>query len=267
MRLLALLALCILLLAGTGCAHNAYAPVHFVVVLDTSASINPESQKQAFQAVEELASRLKRGDSLSVVPILDDADTELQGRILRLHVPEQREAYDADLKRFREEALKRLLAFRHYFLSNPGERTDIVGTLPVATEEFADDFSQTHRVLILLSDLIEDDGELNFRTDPKIADKEAAQKLAHRMPKADLLASKSIRVYLGELRSRELASLRKERRTAIRQFWISYFEERGLSCRLSTDGPAGTRQAGMRELRRCGVQRHYQRCRTDSTID
>ena len=55
-------------------------------------------------------------------------------------------------------------------LAHPSLRTDILGTLDLAGEEFAadaeNDRQQPHRALVILSDFIEDEDTYRFAFDP-----------------------------------------------------------------------------------------------------
>jgi len=60
-----------------------------------------QTQQQMFEAIKDAALHLRRGDNLTIIPITDDAEADLQGQILHYEVApiEQREAYDGDLRK------------------------------------------------------------------------------------------------------------------------------------------------------------------------
>src|SRR5579864_1928438 len=95
--------LILLLAAGMlGCGRQQQ-PRHIVILPDVSGSIDRESLEEAFKAIDELVGHLQRGDRITVIPILGDAQAEASGRIIRFEVPTERRAYDADLSDFRRK--------------------------------------------------------------------------------------------------------------------------------------------------------------------
>src|SRR5258706_6751948 len=83
---------------------------HLVFLIDVSASIDKQAQQQAFEAVLKTIREANRGDAISVIPITGDAETQAQGSILRLRVPENRSAYDQDLQNFADQTARSLEA-------------------------------------------------------------------------------------------------------------------------------------------------------------
>ena len=109
-----------LLLATAACERKTPPARQVIALIDVSASIEPEAQQSAFQALENIASRLRRGDSLVVIPITGDAGNESQGRILRLTLAERREAYDQDLRRAAANLRRSLEETKAATARNPG---------------------------------------------------------------------------------------------------------------------------------------------------
>jgi len=74
-----------LLGCGSGCSRRV--PVATVILVDPSASVTEQGRRDEFAAVGALIPKMQRGDTLAVVPITDNAAADMEGRVLRLHVP------------------------------------------------------------------------------------------------------------------------------------------------------------------------------------
>lgn len=179
MKINKLLIVPVLAVALLGCGKRESR--HVVIMPDVSGSIERESLEQAFKAVDELAGHLQRGDRLTIIPILGDAEAEASGKILRFEIPANRQAYDIDLREFRSKLSSTLNDMRANAITHPGSKTDILGSLTLAQQDFQSASMQTKKLLIVLSDFIQDDAMLNFGTDRNLADRVHAKKLAERM--------------------------------------------------------------------------------------
>jgi hypothetical protein len=82
MKIKRILIVSVLAVALIGCGKHE--PRHFIIMPDVSGSIDRESLEQAFKAIDELASHLRRRDRLTIVPILGDAEAEASGKICAL---------------------------------------------------------------------------------------------------------------------------------------------------------------------------------------
>src|SRR5207302_10684390 len=91
--------------------------------------------------------------------------------------------------------------------------------------------------LIILTDFIQEDREIDFQRDRRIATVGAARELAAQITKVRTFNFKGIQVYLGLLRSHEYADMGRNRREAIQEFWIRYFKYCGGDVRFIIDGP------------------------------
>jgi hypothetical protein len=209
---------------------------HLVILIDVSGSIEKAAERDAYQAIADGVKLCKRGDSFSMIPITSDAETQTQGHILRFKAPAVREAYDQDLKRFADTVRRSLEESKAAAVTTPGARTDILGTIRLAQEEFGLDAPGTERVLVVLSDFVQDDAGLNFKTERLLATPASTNTLAIRLGKG-LEFPVTMRVFLGSLRSTDLAGLDRERRRAIQEFWMQYFISRGVQPIFATDGP------------------------------
>jgi hypothetical protein len=227
----------ILLLAATllGCGRQQ-TPRHIVILPDVSGSIDRGAEEDAFKAIEDLVSHLERGDKITVIPILGDAQAEASGRIIRFEVPSNRQAYDSDLRYFAAKVRDSLEELKTLATKYPGTKTDIVGSISLAVQEFQFDPGGTKGLLILLSDFIHETDEINFRTDKRLNTQSDAKEFAGQIMKREGLDLRCVPVYLGLLRSPEYADLSWSHRTAIQAFWINYFKSAKGKPWFATDG-------------------------------
>ncbi len=217
----------------SGCSHPA--PKATVEVLDTSLSITPRAEHAAENAILDQISRMGRGDRLILIPITGDAQNDAGGRILRLLAPTEREAYDNDLRRFHAEAKKQYAAWLAS-LDPHQMRTDILGTLDVAQQEFAATPKNADRRLIILSDFLEDDPSYRFVSSPQLASPGRARALAVVTRTDRGFALPGVPVCLGRLESGDFAPLSPHRKEAVRAFWAEYLDDRGQAPALRFDG-------------------------------
>lgn len=225
----------VLAVALLGCGKRE--PRHLVIMTDVSGSIDRESLEQAFKAIDELAGHLQRGDRLTIIPILGDAEAEASGKILRFEVPANRQAYDTDLRDFRVKLNSSLKEMWITAVARPGSKTDILGAIALAEQEFYLHPDHSTKLLTILSDFIEEDRQFNFRTDNAISGAAPAQRFATQQAQTGSLRLEKVEVYLGLLKSSEFTALGKSRRNAIKSFWIQYFKNSGAHPRFFDDGP------------------------------
>jgi hypothetical protein len=98
-------------------------------------------------------------------PRLGDAEAEASGRILRFEVPANRQAYDTDLRDFRTKLSSSLKEMQVHTLAYPGLKTDILGSIALAEQEFQSGPKNDRKQLALLSDLIQDSSSVHFASD------------------------------------------------------------------------------------------------------
>ena len=115
---------------------------------------------------------------LTIIPISGDAATESLGRILRLRRPTPREAFDNDLKQYQEQAKQALEIFISTHLNHPGTKTDILGSVVLAEQELRTSTGASRRLLIILSDFIQEDHELDFKKDNRLIAQARAKRFA-----------------------------------------------------------------------------------------
>jgi|SRR5579859_2887937 len=235
MKLTKTLVALMLAAALLGCRQQP-GPHHIVILQDVSGSIDRNALELAFKAIDELVGHLKRGDRIAIIPILGDAQAEVSGRIIRFQVPTNRQAYDSDLHHFAVQLRSSLEDLKSSTMKHPAAKTDILGSISLAEQEFQADPSPTKDSLLVLSDFIYETDEINFRRDKHLENKAAAEELAEQIAKREGLNLKGVSVYLGLLGSREYAGLNRGRRVAIQAFWVRYFNALGSKPNFVTDG-------------------------------
>ncbi len=221
------------LIVLTACSHPV--PKATVEVIDMSLSITPRAEHAAENAILDQISRMGRGDRLIIIPITGDAQNDAGGRILRLVAPTKREAYDNDLRRFQADAKKRYASWLAS-LDPHQMRTDILGTLDVARQEFAATPKNTDRHLVILSDFLEDDPLYRFVSTSQLANAVRARAFAVATRTDRGFALPGVPVCLGRLESSDFAPLSPQRKEAVQVFWAEYLNDRGHAPALRFDG-------------------------------
>jgi hypothetical protein len=215
---------------------------HDVYLIDGTASVVPDSLDQAIRAIESEADQFHRGDCVTVLPIMSDSDAIPSDQIVRMCVPTERQPYDQDLQDFRNIFHEALAAQRRQIATHRASRTDILGSLRLVEQEFALDGTNVHKTVAIFSDFIEEDTTINFAKAPELATPELAEGLADRISSAASTPKngqtvEGLRVFLGNLQSNEIRSLPKQRREAIRRFWLAYFNDQHAHSFFAADGP------------------------------
>jgi hypothetical protein len=231
----------VLLLPLAACSHRT--PEATVEVIDTSLSITPRAEKAALDAVQDQILRMQRGDRLVLIPITGDAANDTEGRVLRLSAPTQRETYDADLRRFHEQARKRLVAWASS-LDPHQSRTDILGALDVAQQELVLLPKESNLKLIVVSDFLEDDGTYRFVSAGELATPEHARQLGAQLREQRGFKMRRVPLCLGRLESTDFAPLSVERREAVDAFWAAYFAAGREQPEIQFDGTGILANAG-----------------------
>jgi hypothetical protein len=236
---IALLFVSIVILPGCGkTAKNQF----FVVVLDLTASTDPEGRAVAFEAMQAWFSqkRVHRGDMMVIIPITNDALTQTQGNVLRFQVSERREAYDEDMRILASQVKDSLNRMEEKAAQNPYLYSDVLGALRLASEELTRQRCTCHKTLIVLSDFIQDDKQANFKITPELNNNRTAELYARQLAAAHPFHLDAQVVYLGWLRSKDLTNMASSRRDALEAFWDEYFRGQGVPELVkATDGPGG----------------------------
>ncbi len=235
--------LTLLLVVVTATSCSPHVPTATVELIDTTLSITPRAERAALDAVGAQISHLGRGDQLIVIPITGDAENDAGGHILRLRVPTKREPYDADLRRFQEDARARLAEWSAS-LGLRRSRTDILGTLDVARQELAALPHDVRSRLIVASDFLEDDQEYRFISDHAIGTPESARAAARRAKEQRGFALGGVPICLGRLESTDAGLLPPKRNEAIAAFWAAYLSEAKTGPDIRVDGVEALVSAG-----------------------
>jgi hypothetical protein len=186
-------------------------------------------------AVQDQIAHMQRGDLLVLIPITENAANDAGGRVLRLSAPTRRETYDTDLRRFQEQARKRFAAWVAS-LDQHQSRTDILGALDAARQEFALLPKESNHRLIVVSDFLEDDGTYRFVSDGSLTSTARARQLAATLRGQHGFTLRGVPLCLGRLESSDFAPLSPQRRDAVEAFWAAYFAPGGESADIRFDG-------------------------------
>lgn len=225
----------LMLLTISACRSGDGKPRLFVAAIDLSASIEPKARDEAFAAIVDLTKIMKRGDRLVIIPIASDPAVYTQGRVLRFELAQERQAYDQDIKQFSQKIQKLLGEMARQSALKPSAQTDILGSVRVARQEIAV-ASRYSAVLIFLSDFIQDNQVANFERSENLGTRLQGERLGKSIAERDSLRLAEIPVYLGWLRSADLARLNSDRRNGIEGFWMAYFKTSGAKPFSATDG-------------------------------
>ena len=152
-----------------------------------------------------------------------------------ISAPTQRETYDADLRRFQVTAQKQFAAWTAS-LDQHQSRTDILGALDAARQEFASLPKESSRRLIVVSDFLEDDGTYRFASAGSLASPERARELAVHLREQHGFTLQGVPLCLGRLESSDFAQLSTQRKEAVQAFWAAYFAAEGEPAGIQFDG-------------------------------
>jgi hypothetical protein len=216
-------------------------PNDAVCLVDTSRSIDPQGIQYEFSLLDTLVDRMQRGDSLTVIPITGNALNDTPGKVFSFTAPLAREPYDHDLVVMRQSAHQRIDAMRSATIKEPTERTDILGALDAAKQEFGKDPEGDGRPtrgksLIVLSDFIEDDERLNFMSDRRLNSLDSARTLAKSVTKERACGMEGVRIRLLSVESSDRRILSQQRQRSISEFWKSCFSPTNPNTEIQMDG-------------------------------
>jgi hypothetical protein len=210
--------------------------LHVVYAIDLSASIEARAVEAAFDAANGSLRSLDRGDAAAVIPIVSDDLNDAEGRILRYRLGSDRRPYDGDLRRLAAEEKQALAELREATMKKPSPKTDILGAVDLAAEEFNLAPKGGLQVLVVLSDFLQDDARYRFGSDRELADPKLAEAFARQLAGSRPAHLDGVRVFLGALASTDIARLSHRRREAVRAFWMTYLRDLGADVRWATDG-------------------------------
>jgi len=223
-----------------GCSNGAKSPINTAsktvcVLFDLSETTNkPEIRRAYVDNFKLVANRLTHGDAIAVALITEFSAREL--RLLFQHefprfdpgsdkTDLQIKAYTSTLERAMERVRDSLNTLVYSVLMDTSRkimRTDIMTSLQVAERVFKTS-QQPRKILVILSDMIEDSDAYNFEreelTERRIANIIGQEKNRNRMPQLP-----DVKVYVAGASAENAA--RYER---IRAFWLEYFKAAGAT--------------------------------------
>lgn len=213
--------------------HQPSPITQVVCLLDATASVPIETRRKMGELLKTISTGLNRGDELIVIPITGESMADTPGSIMRFKLSLKREPYDADRRKLAQLVDEQIDNFVENTTTKPYGKTDLLGGLRLAAEEFG---QGTRRRLICLSDFIQDDKVSNFLTDPMVADSAHAVSSAQRLAERSPLVFANTSIYLGLVQSTDLRKLSRPRQLGIQEFWLAYLRGQGASVQWKSDG-------------------------------
>lgn len=184
--------------------------------MDSSQSIDASEYERCRQRIEKIIAQLDRGDRLVLVPITGEPAEILGRRIRTVEMPRDYAPYDSNLKQARGAAARTIEQFAVELAGIRAARSNILGAVRASADYIRDD----RTTIVCLSDLVEDEAALQFRTAAELNDQTTAEHLAERLAGRGELKGAEVKLVL--LRSSELERLSPERCAAVRAFWQRY---------------------------------------------
>jgi hypothetical protein len=209
-------------------------------VIDLTGSIEREAIEEALKSLGDLfnSKKLQRGDAIYIIPITGDTLTESQGKVIRIHLNEERQVYDSDLIALARDVTEKIERMQAEGIANPYQHSDIFGAADLAAEELSTEKGKVRKAIVILSDFIQDDSRFNFNTSPDVANGKSASELAKKLAASRNSRFTGTSLYLGFLRSKDLRKMQNGRRDAVQLFWKEYFAGAGAQPISSAiDGP------------------------------
>ena len=115
-------------------------------------------------------------------------------------------------------------------------RTDILGALDAARQEFAVLPNGMNRNLVVVSDFLEDDDTYRFVSASSLTSPAHARQLAARLHEHHGFTLQGVPLCLGRLESSDFAPLSAQRKEAVQAFWTAYFAAGGEPAEIQFDG-------------------------------
>ena len=236
-------------LAGTLACKPTPPPARaaVVVLVDLSGSVRrPEMIELYERSFDAVAQQLAPGDVLLVAPVTAASEMTLDLPIREeLAAPNPPNDNPAVVKRIREQAADKLKArlpdiekrFRAW-LEQPDRKilnTDLFGAFSYAQQLFASYPEQPAKVLVVLSDMVQDSPAHNF----------ARQRLTPRRSKAPLTTLRNAgqlpRLDGAQVHVAGASAGNSARFHSIRNLWLAYFKAAGATLRPEDYGAAMVR--------------------------
>ncbi|HEX7050814.1 MAG TPA: vWA domain-containing protein [Longimicrobiales bacterium] len=213
--------------ADTGAAPTAAAtPRQVIVLLDLSASQTPAMLAESRRFLDGLVERLGFGDRIVLLEVhragVREAARRWADTFPRLPDPGHISMRDRTrLEGARDAARSVARAFFDSASAGKALHTDLFATLHIAAE-YARDGGGRRTVLVLLSDMLQSDGNIEMER-------------LRRMPPADWITRQRAAGVLPNLRGACVvvvgADATTRAGTAVRDFWVEYFEAAGARLR------------------------------------
>src|SRR5436309_1002667 len=135
-----------------------------------------------------------------------------QGHTLRYRIDVARAAYDGARIALVEKAKADIQHVISNVATEKYQQTNLMGTLELAAEEFPNESAGARKVLIILSDVIQDDRNYNFKTESKLGSEARARDFAAELVRSRPLSLANMKAYIGLVQSVDLQKLSKTRR-------------------------------------------------------
>lgn len=202
-----------------------------VVFVDVSGSIQDFDGYRGAWA--KILGRLQSGDRLVLGRITDETYTRFRP-VLDQPLPtfnpftDNKLRYEKQLKAIRQEVTQ---ALETTLTASRSAKTDVLNSLTLAAQIFQGDARQ-HRVLVLLSDMLEDSDEYRFEQ-VKITDAFIKQVIDSRQKRGRIPDLGGATVYVAGASARTAAKVQE-----VQQFWVAYMQAAHARLLPHNYGPA-----------------------------
>jgi hypothetical protein len=202
--------------------NSAQHPRLIVIFVDMSASADQARRTVCKEAFEKIYQNLRRGDRVVVGTITSqsyiDFKPTVDEEIPKKTVWDNRLQFERNLTHTKEtirREVNKLLSQKQGTLL-----TEILDSLNIADTIFHDE-KERHKILVILSDMIEDSKEGKFDKD-KITDEYINKVIRYRQRNKLMPNLKGVKVYVAGASAADSEKFR-----AIQTFWAHYFTESG----------------------------------------
>lgn len=201
------------------------------VLVDYSESVK-DARKDYIDAFRKIISEIKTGDHIFVWKITELSEMEtkpLFDENFPFPPPAKNEFYwkqamakaEKEMKAKLNEIEKKMEALLNSE-EQLSKRTAILGSLQIAERVFKKD-RKDKRILVIMSDMIEDSSEYNFERE-RLSDKRTAEIIGIERSKKSLPDLSGVTVYVIGAKAQT-----REQFNNIQNFWLRYFKECGAS--------------------------------------
>ena len=223
------------------------SPFKIIVVLCDLSESTRNMRNIYFKSFKEIISSIGHGDAIYVVKITESSIEEPEIPIKEvfpefipkdkfgnptdnpLIVKRERKKADEKLRRKKEKCIED--AERLFFSRERILKTDILSSLLVAEKIFKN-FPEKKPILVILSDMIEDSSDYNFKKE-KLTKERIREIIENEKSKGRLPDLRGVKVYVIGAQARD-----KEKFFSIQNFWMNYFKECGAILEKKNYGSA-----------------------------